>query len=234
MEPHQQIPHQDQQPTKIWMITFTDLVSLMLAFFVMLFAMSNVKVDKWSEMTDALSQSLNPSRQKTTAMPSTQFNIGTIFRKRAINLDYLAGVLEEAVAKDPLLAGAEVLRADEELVLVLPGDLLFAEGQATLAEKGRQALFNLGGVLRNIDNQIIVHGHTRREPPASDRYSGNWELSVARAVGVANELRRSGYTEDITALGFADGKYADVRHEKQRRLAARRVSIVVRATAGDG
>lgn len=218
------------------MVTFTDLVSLLLTFFVMMFAMSNVKVDKWSDMTDALSQSLNPSRQKTTVMPSTQFNIGTIFRKRAINLDYLAGVLEEAGAKDPLLAGAEVLRSDEELVVVLPGDLLFAEGQAILAERGKQALFNLGGVLRNIDNQIIIHGHTRREAPASARYPSNWELSVARAVTVANELRRSGYTEDITALGFGDGRYADIGDvdEARRRLMARRISIVIRATAGGG
>ena len=65
------------QPSAIWLLTFTDLVALLLTFFVMLFAMSNVKIDRWKEMIDTLSQSLNPARSEPTKVPSAQYNISS-------------------------------------------------------------------------------------------------------------------------------------------------------------
>jgi chemotaxis protein MotB len=232
MDPELEFPPDVSITSKAWMVIFTDMVSLLLTFFVMLFAMSNVKVDKWSDMTDALSQSLNPSRETPSVMPSSEFNIGAIFRKQAINLDYLAGVIEESVASDPALAESKILRLEDRLVLALPGKFLFPSQQSTLSERARQALFDLGGVLRNIDNQISVNGHSYPAPPEGGEYASNWELSLARAIAVANALRSSGYTEDITAHGFADGKYTDLPEldEDQRSIYARRVDIIVRPT----
>lgn len=232
MDPELEFPPEESISSKAWMVIFTDMVSLLLTFFVMLFAMSNVKVDKWSAMTDALSQSLNPSRETPSVMPSSQFNIGAIFRKQAINLDYLAGVIEESVASDSALAESKVSRLEDRLVLALPGNFLFPSQQAALSERARRALFDLGGVLRNIDNQISVNGHSDPAPPEGGQYASNWELSLARAIAVANVLRSSGYTEDITAHGFADGKYAEFPEldEGQHRILGRRVDIVVRPT----
>ncbi|MBT4464262.1 MAG: chemotaxis protein MotB, partial [Rhodospirillaceae bacterium] len=115
-----------------WMITFTDLVSLMLTFFVLLFSMSNIKVDRWNDVIDALSQSLNPSSTKAEASATSSFNIETLFRKRAINLDYLASVLTDATSKDELLMNSRLLRMEDRLVIALPGDLLFEPGKAVL------------------------------------------------------------------------------------------------------
>ena len=89
-------------------------------------------------------------------------------------------------------------------------------------------MFDLGGILRNIDNQISVNGHSDQVPPEGGEYASNWELSLARAI--ANVLRSSGYTEDIAALGSADGKYNELPEleENERRILARRVDIVAR------
>ncbi len=220
--------------TTAWMITFTDLVALMLTFFVMLFAMSNVKVDKWELMTDALSQSLNPERVKSEARPTAEYNVPSVYRKRAINLDYLAGVFEETVAGDPTLAGSKVIRLEDRLILALPGDLLFEPGQAVLTERARPTLFNLGGVLRNIENRISVNGHSDPVSAGVGEYATNWELSLARAIAVANALRRAGYTEDIAALGYADSRLFELpsgMDEERRRALARRVDIVIQPTA---
>ena len=121
-------------PSKAWMVTFTDLVSLMLTFFVMLFAMSNVKVDKWDSMIDALSQSLNTSGANAVVVSSAEYNVATIVRRQAINLDYLASVLEKTVAEDEVLAHSRIMRLEDRLVIALPGDLLFASARADLSE----------------------------------------------------------------------------------------------------
>ncbi len=222
------------QASQAWMVIFTDLVSLMLTFFVMLFAMSHVKVDRWSDMIDTLSQTLNPSREKFEALPTAQYNIASTFRKRAINLDYLTAVLVEAVRADRMLAESRVIRMEDRLVIALPGDLLFDPGRAVLSEAARQALFNLGGVLRNIDNRMSVHGHSDPRPTSAGGYDTNWELSLARAIAVANALRRSGYTEDIVAHGFAASRFPDLPEmaDEKRRALARRVDIVVLPTVG--
>ncbi|MAE44783.1 MAG: chemotaxis protein MotB [Magnetovibrio sp.] len=218
-----------------WMVVFTDLVSLMLTFFVLIFSMSSVKMDKWKEMTDALSQNLNPSITKSVATATAKFNISTIFRKRAINLDYLTAVLERAVNQDPLLKRSLLMRLEDRLIIALPGDLLFQPGRAVMTERARDALFTLGGVLRNIGNQIGVNGHSDPVPPQGGEYASNWELSIARAVAVTNALKRSGYTEDIIAYGYSDSLYSQLPDvtEEQRQAMGRRVDIMVLPNVGD-
>jgi len=218
-----------------WMVTFTDLVSLMLTFFVMLFSMSNLKTDRWNEVIDSLSQSLSPSSTMTEAAATSNFNIATLFRKRAINLDYLTSVLEEVVSNDVLLSSSQLMRLEDRLIIALPGDLLFLPGKAVLEDDAKKALFNLGGVLRNIGNQIGVNGHTDPAKPSGDVYASNWELSMARAAAVANSMRRSGYTEDIVAFGYADSRYNELpdMDDALRKTLGRRVDIVVLPSVGE-
>jgi len=228
----QQLQH---EPSSLaWMIIFTDLITLMLTFFVLLFSMSNVKVDKWKEAIDALSLSLNPAKVETVTPTTSQFNISTVFRKRAINLDYLASIMEETVAADPLLARSQLMRLEDRLIIALPGDLLFESGRAVMTEQARKALFSLGGVLRNIGNKVGVNGHSDPVPPKGGEYASNWELSIGRAAAVANELRRSGFTEDITVYGYSDSRFNQLPKaaEAKRRAMARRVDIVVLPTVG--
>lgn len=216
-----------------WMVTFVDLVSLMLTFFVMLFAMSNVKLDQWRSMVDALSQTLNPSLDRTKAPTTVPFNIGAIFRRQSVNLDYLAAILKETVAKDPLLEKSRFMRLDDRLIIALSGDLLFEHGRAAMTERAREAVFTLGGVLRNIGNQIGVNGHADPVPPGVDQYASNWELSLARAAAVANMLVRAGYPETVLAFGYADTRYQylpKAMSDEQRRALAQRIDIVILPT----
>jgi len=221
--------------SRAWLITFTDLVSLMLTFFVMLFAMSSVKVDRWESTIDSLSQTLNPSRVQTVSPATAQFNIGTIFRRRAINLDYLAAVLDETIREEPLLAEAQIMTLEDRLIVSLPGDLLFEPARAELSDEARQALSGLGGLLRNIGNQIGVDGHTDPQPPAGEAYPSNWELSLARATAVANALKAAGYNQSIVTFGFADSRYQQLPNldASARRAMARRVDVVVLPDVAD-
>ncbi len=217
-----------------WMITFTDLVTLMLTFFVLLFSMSNVKLDKWKNMIDALSLSLSPSQSKSIAVSTSKFNISAVFRKRAVNLDYLASVLRETLNADPFLRRSQLIRREDRLVIALPGDLLFERDSAVITKRAREALFDFGGILGNIGNKIGVNGYSDPAPPKGGEYVSNWELSLGRAAAVANELRRSGYPDDITAYGYSASRFDQLPKvaESKRRAMARRVDIVVMPTVG--
>lgn len=219
--------------TKMWMLTFTDLVSLLLTFFVLLFSMSNVKIDEWDKVIDSLSQTLNPEIEQTIKKPTAQLNIGTLFKRSAVNLDYLTSVIEENLSQDPLLRDALIVKLEDRLVIALPGDLLFDPGQALINSRAEGAMFTLGAMFQNVGNTIGVTGHTDPSPPGGGPFSSNWELSIARASSVANAIRRGGYDEQIVALGYADSQYNRLPNlsDEERHQLARRVDIIVMPTA---
>ncbi len=221
-----------------WMLSLADLISLLLTFFVMLFAMSKVKIDRWDEVVDSLSQSIKPSPVEESDEPTAQLNIPRVYRKPAMNLDYLSAVIDDAIDDNEVLGDATLSRDADKLVISLPGDILFISGSSDMTDKARQALFVLGGVLRNIGNRIGVQGHTDPRPVSGrGLYASNWELSLARAAAVANELKRSGYTDYINIYGFAASRYDQLpvmADEQARFTMARRVDIVIEPHSGSG
>jgi len=215
-----------------WMVTFTDLVSLMLTFFVMLFSMATVQIDKWDEVTDSLSTTLNPKKTESVATATADFNISTVFRKRAINLEYLQAVLLEKVEKDKLLSRTMVQLLDDRLLISLPGDLLFDKGSKTLSQRAESSMLKIGDVLRHVSNQIVITGHTDPVPASGADYASNWELSLYRAIEVGNALRKSGFTQEFMAYGNGDSGFNQLPAiaEELKYALARRVDIMVLQT----
>ena len=177
--------------SSVWLIIFTDLVALLLTFFVMLFSMSNVQIDRWKEMIDALSQTLNPAKETVKTIPAAEYNISSIFRRRAINLDYLLAVFETKVIRNEALNGSKITLLEDRLVISLPGEILFPTGSAILKDSAKGALFTLGGLLRNVENQLAVNGFSEETDFVDKEYTSNWELSLARSIAVGNAFRRA-------------------------------------------
>lgn len=219
------------QVGKAWMITFSDLISLMLTFFVMLFAMSNVKLDEWTEITDALNRSIEPKPIENPEPASSTYNISTIVFGQGSSLEYLAGVLQETLSQDPDLARSLMVEHEDRLVVTMPNDLLFDAGSADLEESAREVVASLGSVLRNLDNRIVLDSHTGSDAPLDSRYASNWELSIARSLAVADVMRQSGVRQRIDAIGYADSQFdilseQDISDDRLRALTDR-VDIVV-------
>ncbi|MEO5373335.1 MAG: OmpA family protein [Alphaproteobacteria bacterium] len=221
---------------RAWLVTFADLVSLMLAFFVMLYAMRLVHPDPWREVVTALSAHLDPVSAKPARGGDADYTIATTFRRQAIDLDYLARILESAIGDDPHFTGATIRTRDNRLVLSLASDLLFAPDGAVMSERAREAVRNVGTVVRNISNQVGVMGHSdpMPSPPSSSSsprktFSSPWELSLVRAAAVANALHEAGYPDDIVVYGAGDTRFGDLQDLSgdQRNRLARRVDVLI-------
>ena len=222
------------QPSTIWIISYIDLITLMLSFFLMLFAMSHIKIDKWEHLVDALSTTLNPSRTKPNAEPVAEYNISTIFRKRAINLDYLSAVLEQKLDKSDVLKDSVLMLLDDRIILSLSGAKLFKPGSAELASQADRELFELGGVLRSIENTVGVAGYSEEDSFDASSYTSDWELSLARAVSVSNAIKRAGYVDEILSYGYGRSRNVELAGltPEKRAILSRRVDIVIMATGG--
>jgi len=218
-----------------WLVTFADVIALLLAFFVMLFSMSNIKSETWEVIISELSSSEQPAK-KVVQRPQATKNVATVKLDEALSLGYLANVLEEHLSGDDLLSSAVVHRLDGLVVVSLPADAMFGAGDVELAEAAREALFRMGGLISTIGNRIDVRGHTDPGPESDQRFGSKWTVSLARAAAVANELRRTGYGRQIPIYGLADTRYGHLDTqipEFARHELARRVDVVIHPHSGE-
>jgi chemotaxis protein MotB len=229
----------DNGAGRSWIVSFADLLSLLLSFMVMIFAMSSVERAPPQEpvktlAVETLAETVNwPERELPAAAARLSIERGK--PTEALDLDYLAAVLETTLAADRLLRDTSIRRRENSLVLAIPGDLLFAPGEVRVPEEVRPALDALAHVLGNVTNRISILGHADPEPVGDGGdYPSNWELSLARALAVAETLEQAGLGRPVNCYGLADSRYDALQgtSESGRRSMARRVELVVYASAG--
>ena len=215
----------------IWMVTMADLIALILTFFVLMFALSTTNPMTWQAIRESLADSLrrsNPAaslgeQNDLTEMPHITVSLGA-------DLTYLGAVLESKAASVPLLQAGDIIRRHDRLVVSLPTDLLFQPASAELEPAAIPALKNMANLLNTVRNQVAVEGHAGAVGGDAGLFEANWQLSLSRAVAVAEALQRAGFTGAIVPMGRGDGDDAisDDGVQTEERL-ARRVDIVIRS-----
>ena len=226
---------QKQQGSDAWLVTFADISALMLAFFVMLFSMSSLKLDKWQAVVSRMTKG-EPAQVQLRPKPTSQYSVPTVDVPPALPLGYLSQVLDEKLK--PQVDSGEVViqRLDKMLVISLPSDMLFLPDKAVLTPRASKALFGVASALAQIGNQVDVQGHTAPAASPKTGIGWKWRLSLERAAAVADELKRIGYQGNPAILGLADSRYAFLDKsipEAKRLTLARRVDLVVHPTEGE-
>ncbi len=228
----------DSSKVPLWLITFTDVMALMLTFFVLLYSMSSPQKEKWEQMSKGLTQKLN-------AFNTARFRSGTqdvisldkISTSHALNVGYVKVVLGRLL-KQKNINDVMLIENQNRLVLSLPSDLLFQSGQTKISDKGRQSLFALGSVLSRVKNRIEIVGHSDPRPITGQSKAGyktNWQLSLARAAEVARILKDVGYNKEITVRGLSSARYDELPQQipqEERYALSRRVDIIIMNDSG--
>jgi chemotaxis protein MotB len=115
------------------------------------------------------------------------------------------------------------------MVVELPEGILFASGKAKLKDEGEEALAEVAGVLKDIeDRDFQIAGHTDNVPIRTRRFPSNWELSAKRAVNVTRYLIEQGMKKDrLSAAGYADTQPVASNRTAEGRQQNRRIEIVL-------
>jgi chemotaxis protein MotB len=214
---------------RIWLIAFTDLVSLMLAFFVMLFAMSGLEVEVWDAMAQSLTRTLDPSRSPPPP-PAAARNVPMVARAPALDLDYLAALFRRVRQGSPELVQARLARVPDGLILVLRTKDIFEGEGVRLSPAAAKTLSAVVGILGNFSNRIGVRVRADPAVTLEAEYPSAWELALVRAAAVANALRAAGYDREIAAYGLTDGDLP----ASGGRAEDERIEIVILAESASG
>ena len=226
-------PPDNQRQTDVWLITFSDLVLLLLTFMVLIFAMSTPDLRRFEQLATGAKAAFGIGIIEVEAPETATFSAPLVNRPKASDLTFLASLLESSLSEFSEDGRIDVRRTEEYLVVSLPGDLAFEDGQASLSDDARRALFDMTAVLNNLDNQIAIAGHTDPIPLGDAPFLTNWELSLARAAQVANALTEAGYQKEVIIFGRADSDFARLGQAfpeldlSDRYAAARRVDIII-------
>lgn len=183
-----------------WMLTFADLLSLILTFFVLLYSMTVPEIPKWEVITESLSQRLKPKQEKVYVPPASERTIPTTSYETASDLNYLETIIVDKISGINLMDDIVSLNTlEDRLVIELRGNTLFTDNAVDLSETGEQIASALGTILESIGNHIEIYGYFNAE--AELKQTNDWLLSVKRAYAVSSALKDAGYTSKMVSYG---------------------------------
>ncbi len=228
-----------------WLVSYADFITLLFAFFVVMFAISQVDAAKLGRFVESVNvafefrgvfpsssvQPINPGSPDgsfipTVAPPRPKISTDTIPSRRARDLQR---ALERAIRLTAIEGRARVRIEDRGVIVSLMEAGFFDAGSAEVRPDALEALRRIATELRDAEGPLAVEGHTDSVPIRTDRFPSNWELSTARATAIVRFL--------ITEVGFEPSRlsatgYAEFRPEagnetSEGRATNRRVDLVL-------
>ena len=241
--------HEEHENLERWLVSYADFMTLLFATFVVLYALSQTDVAKFTELGQSLkgafshsvlegSQGVMDSQGQSVLgeTPADSMMSSLIFEY--LNPKYEEASYEEIqkkikdMTKSGELEGVTTKIDDRGLVIVMSDTTLsFASGSAELSPKAKLQLDKIGSLIgrKFIMHLMRVEGHTDNIPFSSAKYPSNWELSAARSSAVVRYfIERFKFAPDLfTAIGYADTRPAAPNTNAKNRTINRRVDIVV-------
>lgn len=228
--------HEEHENHERWLVSYADFITLLFAFFVVMYSISSVNEGKYRTVSDSIKAALNP-----VVSPSSNLMPFTIGQNKALALKpTIEDAKEPAVRRLRQIIRSlksethlEIIQLKEltngDIVLTLPDTVLFRSGESVLRPEARPFLEAIGEVLIELDRHVRIEGHTDNVPISTVQFPSNWELSATRAVAVVRTLSEQ-YgvpANHLTAVGHADSRPITDNLTPEDRAKNRRVEIVV-------
>ncbi len=225
-----------------WLLSYADFITLLFAFFVVLYGISSVNEGKYRVLSDSLTEAF-----KATPRSLEPVQVGEISRSRPdtpidnpaqspapgradqdgqemqLNLKEMADEIERSLSSLISDETVGVRRADEWLEIEINTSILFTSGSARLVDSAVPVLQKIARILKPFPNPINVEGFTDNRPIHTPTYPSNWELSAARAASVVHLFTRAGVDpRRMAAIGYgeyrpiADNSTAEGRSKNRR------------------
>jgi chemotaxis protein MotB len=226
-----------------WLLTYADMITLLMVFFIILYSMSTVSPTKFEAMQEAFSSVFNGGNftifdtrggggagllEGLTPGQKVQSNRGgknsgtgglSVLRNQA--LSSLQNLVKAGKVK--------VIPTENGFAISLVSDVFFASASAALNADAMPVLQEVADFVGQIPNTVVVEGHTDTIPPDAVRWpGGNWQLAAERSVGVLQTLEDYGVpSERLSASSYGDTRPVRSNDTEEGRSHNRRVDIVI-------
>jgi chemotaxis protein MotB len=226
-----------------WLLSYSDFITLLMVLFVILYSMGQTDVKRYKQLAGSLRAAfsgngpervvdpmINQSASSDDNSPSPIVISG--IPSSPLNSQEVAGQLTSLLSASGLGGSVSVQNNLEGVLISLSEKLVFAPGTAKLQADAFPVLDTVAVMIKNLDNEIRIIGHTDNIPPSESKYKDNWELSTARAATIADYLISKGVLpQRITLSGQGEYRPLFPNDTSEHRLLNGRAEIVVVYTA---
>lgn len=228
-----------------WLVSYADFITLLFAFFVVMYAVSSVNEGKYRVLSSSLVNAFK-SNQPLNSQPSSEFfplqnqhpNSGDLIKltdnlssQKVKKQEKMKGMAKNILhALEPLVKDGQVRITQNALGISVEinASVLFAPGQARLAESSSLTLQAIANQIKGHEHEIRVEGHTDNLPIHTEYYPSNWELSSARASSVIRLFIENGVESHLlTAIGYGENKPIESNETPEGRKRNRRVTVMI-------
>lgn len=239
----------DHENHERWLVSYADFITLLFAFFVVMYAISSVNEGKYRVLSDSLVSAFKNTQtqsggkpiivvQGTPVQPPAPLPVPAITPEQRLEEEKKAKTKQQmkTVAGDitkvlqPLITEGKVklIETSRGVTIEINDSILFPPGQAKLQTISVTALGALAQVLASSDFPVTIEGHTDNTPIATAQYPSNWELSAVRATTVLRLFNDAGVSaERLTAIGYGETRPLETNTTPDGRSRNRRVSILI-------
>jgi len=224
--------NEEHENAERWLLTYADLITLLLAFFIMMYVFSKKDAQKYDEVASHLKTIFSggtglAGKGSVTAaspidMPSKGASSGEIKRQ-------LESELMDSNRNKPGGENISVLSDERGIVIRVLDKAFFDEGKAELKDGAKGALDKIVPIIKSVDNHVRIEGHTDNVPIKTNEFKSNWELSVRRATEVVRYfVEKRGLPPDrISATGYAEYRPIVQNNSPKNKYLNRRIEIIV-------
>jgi chemotaxis protein MotB len=235
--------HEEHENLERWLITYADLITLLLGLFVVLYSMSQIDLNKYQQWISAFGQLFGGGAgilegnkgilvAPTPSRGDSQTGVGT--SQTQLTQEKLESQLNAILSSGIQSKKIMITTSSEGLTVHLLESLLFESGSADLKPGAKAVLDTLAEILKFLPNKIKIEGHADNKPIRTARFPSNWHLSVERALNTAYYLINKGVNpEKISVSGYAEYKPIAPNDTEENRAKNRRVDIIIVTTQSD-
>ena len=230
-----------------WLVSYADFITLLFAFFIVMYAVSSVNEGKYRVLSSSLVSAFK--NDNSTPSQSTEFspisiqqsnqtdsiklidNTGIMRTKKQEKMKSMAKNILHAL--EPLVKDGQVRVAQSSLGITVEinASVLFSPGQAKLADSSSLTLQAVAHVIKGHEHEIHVEGHTDNLPIHTENFPSNWELSSARASSVIRLFIENGVeAHRLTAIGYGENRPIETNETPEGRKRNRRVTVMILST----
>ena len=236
--------HEEHDNHERWLVSYADFITLLFAFFVVMYAISSLNEGKYRVLSNSLTGAFSNAKPMTPTLtsatpedvvklvplPLVKQKASEAVRKERSQMTEVARVIMAVL--EPLVREGKVrvTQTSRGVTIEINASLLFPTGEAKLSPDSIAALTAIASVLKVDTHAIQVEGHTDNIPIKNSIFPSNWELSAVRASTVARLLTENGVDENrVTAVGQGAKQPVDTNETVEGRSRNRRVTVTVLA-----
>lgn len=229
----QGITEEVQEGVPLWVVTFGDLMSLLMCFFVLLLSFSEMDRNKYRIVSGSMKNAFGIQRKKPVfespkgqKMIAREFDQAIVLVKIQEVIDPIQKELQEEF--QAFKTSVEIEVEENEVTIRMMGEATFDTGHAKLRKEFVPLLLKIGEVLANTSGEVIIAGHTDNVPLIGGQFRSNLGLSMARAGSVAEFLLKSTSIDPkkLSTMGFGEYRPLASNDTAQGRKKNRRVEII--------